>query len=151
MLALRRAYAMAGFAPDTVELVEAHATGTPAGDPTEVKALRTVFGDREDDALPRCAIGSVKSMIGHALPAAGAAGIIKSAMALHHKVLPPTLHCDEPLPEFDGSCFYVNHDARPWIHGAMDYPRRAGVNAFGFGGINAHVILEEYVDVVSSN
>jgi acyl transferase domain-containing protein len=84
-------------------------------------------------------------MIGHAMPAAGIAGLIKVALALHHKVLPPTINVDEPNPELglDKTPFYINTETRPWIHGA-DAPRRAGVNAFGFGGINAHVILEEH-------
>jgi acyl transferase domain-containing protein len=87
-------------------------------------------------------------MIGHTMPAAGMAGVIKTTLALHHKTLPPTLHFDEPNPEIelDRSPFYMNCDTRPWIHGADDAPRRAGVSAFGFGGINAHVVLEEYVE-----
>ena len=84
-------------------------------------------------------------MIGHAMPAAGVAGLIKTALALHHKVLPPTINVDEPNPKLslDKSPFYINSETRPWIHGSTDGPRRAGVNAFGFGGINAHAILEE--------
>ena len=85
-------------------------------------------------------------MISHLIPAAGIAGLIKAALALHHKVLPPTLHCEEPNPELglERSPFYINTETRPWIHGGPT-PRRAGVNAFGFGGINAHAILEERV------
>jgi len=84
-------------------------------------------------------------MIGHLIPAAGIAGLIKTALALHHRVLPPTLHCENPNPKFglEQTPFYINSEARSWIHGALT-PRRAGVNAFGFGGINAHAILEEY-------
>ncbi len=145
VLALQHAYEMAGVEPSTVGLVEAHGTGTPLGDATEIRALREVFGTRSNGA--GCAIGTVKSMIGHSLQAAGAAGIIKAAMALHHKVLPPTLHCEEPIAELSDSPFYLNRDTRPWIHGSPSHPRRAGVNAFGFGGINAHVILEEYVEL----
>lgn len=143
-LALRRAYAAADIEPRSVGLIEAHGTGTSVGDATEVAALRTLFGAR-DDGRPWCALGTVKSMIGHCLPAAGAAGIIKAALALHHKILPPTLHCEHPNPELKlkGSAFYISAQTRPWIHGA-DTPRRAGVNAFGFGGINAHLLLEEY-------
>ncbi len=143
-LALRRAYEMAGVAPETVGLIEAHGTGTPVGDLVEIQALRAVFGERQG-RLPRIALGSVKSMIGHTMPAAGMAGIIKAALALYHQVLPPTLHCDEPNPklELEKTDFYINTETRPWIHGASDVPRRAGVNAFGFGGINAHVVLEE--------
>src|SRR6185295_2421486 len=86
-----------------------------------------------------------KSMIGHTMPAAGIAGVIKAALALYHRVLPPTLNCAEPNPalRLDKTPFYVNTETRPWIHGA-DTPRRAGVNSFGFGGINGHVVLEEF-------
>ena len=143
-LAIRRAYEGAGIDPRSVGLIEAHGTGTPVGDLTEVQALTRVFGRRQG-TLPRCALGSVKSMISHTIPASGAAGIIKAALSLYHKVLPPTLHCDEPNPklELERTPFYLNTEARPWIHGAPE-PRRAGVSSFGFGGINAHVILEEY-------
>ena len=145
MLALKRAYRNAGLDPVTVELVEAHGTGIPLGDVTEIRALHGVFGELAAGRR-RCAVGTVKSMIGHLIPAAGIAGIIKTALALYHKVLPPTLCCDEPNPELeiDKTPFYLNTEAAPWIHGRADYPRRAGGNAFGFGGINAHVVLEEY-------
>ncbi len=144
-LALRRAYAMAGVSPADVGLIEAHGTATPVGDVIELQALRRVFGDR-NGTLPRCALGSVKSMIGHTMPAAGMAGLIKTAFALYHKVLPPTLHCAMPDPklELDATPFYINTNTRPWINGSADKPRRAGVNSFGFGGVNAHVVLEEY-------
>jgi phosphopantetheine--protein transferase-like protein len=147
-LALRRAYDMAGISPTTVQLIEAHGTATLVGDLAEVQAMTRVFGRRHEE-LPWCALGSIKSMIGHVMPAAGIAGLIKTALALYHKTLPPTLHCDTPNPrlELDQTPFYVNTDTRPWIHGPADVPRRAGVNAFGFGGINAHVILEEYPTV----
>jgi acyl transferase domain-containing protein/phosphopantetheinyl transferase len=144
ILALQRAYEAAGVTPDSVGLVEAHGTGIPLGDQTEIKALGTLFGAR-DGRVPHCAIGSVKSMISHCIPAAGAAGLIKTALALYHRVLPPTL-CDEVDPKLgiEATPLYVNNQTRPWIHGSAHTPRRAGVNAFGFGGINAHVILEEY-------
>jgi phosphopantetheine--protein transferase-like protein len=143
-LALRRAYEMADVSPRTIGLIEAHGTGTPAGDLAEIQALKRVFGPRQGN-LPWCAIGSVKSMISHTLPAAGIAGIIKAALSLYHKVLPPTLNVDEPNPKFEleKTPFYINTETRPWIHGSNEAPRRAGVNAFGFGGVNAHVILEE--------
>ncbi len=143
-LALRRAYEMAGVAPQTVGLIEAHGTATPVGDAVEVQALRRIFGER-NGSLPSCALGSVKSMIGHTMPAAGIAGVIKAALALYHRVLPPTINCDEPNPalNLDKTPLYVNTETRPWIHGA-DTPRRAGVNSFGFGGVNAHAVLEEY-------
>jgi acyl transferase domain-containing protein/phosphopantetheinyl transferase len=144
-LALRRAYAMAGVSPDTVQLIEAHGTATVAGDMAEVQAMARVFGPR-DGTLPRCALGSIKSMIGHLMPAAGIAGLIKATLALYHKTLPPTLNYETPNPrlELEKTPFYINTETRPWIRGAADTPRRAGVNAFGFGGINGHVVLEEY-------
>lgn len=143
-LALARAYAQAGVPPATVGLVEAHGTGTLVGDAVEVDALTRVFGGR--DRRPHCALGSVKSMIGHTMPAAGMAGFIKAALALYDKVLPPTINVEEPSPRLglERTPFYLNTETRPWIHGGAAAPRRAGINSFGFGGINAHVVLEEY-------
>lgn len=143
VLALERAYEDAAVPPASIGLIEAHGTGIPLGDRTEIRSLTRVFGERQGE-LPRCAIGSVKSMISHTIPAAGAASLIKTSLALYHKVLPPTL-CEEvnPALELEKTPFYVNNRARPWLHGG-DSPRRAGVNAFGFGGINAHAVLEEY-------
>lgn len=143
--ALERAYETANIDPATIGLLEAHGTSTPVGDATECEALRRVFGERHSES-PRCALGSVKSMISHTMPASGMAGLIKSALALHHKVLPPTLHVENPNPKLglEKSNFYLNTETRPWIHGFRTHPRRAGINAFGFGGINAHAILEEY-------
>ena len=115
----------------------------PPFDPRElVQALRTVFGERSG-SHPRCALGSVKSMIGHTMPAAGIASMIKAALALHHKILPATINCDEPNAklELEKTPFYINSETRPWIHGRTDAPRRPGVNAFGFGGINASVVI----------
>ncbi|MEE8170243.1 MAG: type I polyketide synthase, partial [Phycisphaerae bacterium] len=144
-LALRRAYEMSGVPTGSVALLEAHGTGTSIGDATELEALRRVFGARPGP-MPTVALGSIKSMIGHAMPAAGAASLIKTVLALYHRVLPPTLHCREPHDDVkrEDSCFYVNSETRPWVHGGSAAPRRAGVDAFGFGGINAHVVLEEY-------
>lgn len=144
LLALRRAYEATGIAPSTVTLIEAHGTGMPLGDQTEVATLKDIFGSR-DGPFPKHAVGSVKSMIGHCLPAAGAAGMIKAVLALYNKVLPPTLctRVSEKIGVEATDC-YVNNALRPWIHGDRDHPRRAAVNAFGFGGINAHIILEEY-------
>jgi acyl transferase domain-containing protein/NADP-dependent 3-hydroxy acid dehydrogenase YdfG len=141
--ALRRAYAMAGIDPATVGLVEAHGTGTKVGDATELEALEEVFRG----SLPGggwCALGSVKSQVGHTKAAAGAAGLIKAAMALHHKVLPPTLKVRRPAESLASgdSPFYVNSEARPWLTGPA-VPRRAAVSAFGFGGSNFHCVLEE--------
>ncbi|MFE9171928.1 SDR family NAD(P)-dependent oxidoreductase [Streptomyces kebangsaanensis] len=144
--ALRRAYEEAGYGPQTVELVEAHGTGTKAGDAAELAALREVFEASGRTDGQWCAIGSVKSQIGHTKCAAGAAGLLKAVMALHHKVLPPTVKVDRPIPAAavpDGP-FYVNTETRPWVRPA-GHPRRASVSSFGFGGSNFHVTLEEYV------
>ncbi|HEY9740480.1 MAG TPA: beta-ketoacyl synthase N-terminal-like domain-containing protein [Coleofasciculaceae cyanobacterium] len=144
VLAIQRAYTENNIDPDTVTLVEAHGTGIPLGDKTELRSLTQVFGQRRGQ-VPHRALGSVKSMIGHSTIAAGAASLIKTALALYHKILPPTL-CDEvnPALEIEKTSFYINNEARPWIHGLRKVPRRAGVNAFGFGGVNAHAVLEEY-------
>ena len=151
ILALERAYTSSAIDPESIGLIEAHGTGTPVGDAAEIEALHTVFGEN-GAGYPHCALGTVKSMISHLIPAAGIAGVIKAALALHHKVLPPTLHCEEPNPalNLDRSPFYLNTESRPWIHGGPE-PRRAGVNAFGFGGINAHAILEEDTGDVSTD
>ncbi|GLZ41820.1 beta-ketoacyl synthase N-terminal-like domain-containing protein [Actinokineospora sp. NBRC 105648] len=138
--ALRRAWAAAGLDPtaaDSVGLVEAHSTGTPVGDAAELTALGEVFG-----APPGASavIGSVKSMIGHTMPAAGIASLIKAALAVHHGVLLPTLHCADPNPLLAATRFRTLDAAKPW-EGVG--PRRAAVNAFGFGGINAHVVIEQ--------
>lgn len=145
VLAMQRAYEVTGVAPASVELIEAHGTGIPLGDLTEIEALTKVFGLRQKKN-PHCAVGTVKSMIGHCIPAAGIAGIIKTTLALYHKILPPTINCDEPNPQFnlERTPFYINTEARPWTHTNGGVLRRGGVNAFGFGGINAHCILEEY-------
>ncbi|GHF90502.1 polyketide synthase [Amycolatopsis bullii] len=135
--AVRQAWAAAGLdpaAPDSIGLLEAHGTATPAGDAAELATLAEVFGTRGSAVL-----GSVKSMIGHTMPAAGIAGLVKAALAVHHGVLLPTLHCDDPHPGLASTRFSTLDTAKPW-----DAPvRRAGVNAFGFGGINAHVVLEQ--------
>lgn len=143
--ALRRAYQEAGFAPETVGLIEAHGTGTPAGDPAEVVGLRLVF-EGDDKRGQHIALGSVKSQIGHTKGAAGAAGLLKAALALDQKVLPPTLNVARPNPklELETSPFYLNTETRPWIRALDGPPRRAGVSAFGFGGTNFHVVLEEH-------
>jgi acyl transferase domain-containing protein/acyl carrier protein len=144
--ALARAYASAGYGPETVELVEAHGTGTKAGDVAEVEGLRMVF---EGCARGACALGSVKSQIGHTRATAGAAGLIKAVLALNGKVLPPTVKVDRPNPllNIESSPFYLNTRARPWVRG-VSHPRRASVSSFGFGGSNYHVTLEEYVGPV---
>ncbi|OKH56399.1 polyketide synthase [Calothrix sp. HK-06] len=143
--ALQRAYDDAGFNPATVSLIEAHGTGTMAGDPTEFGSLRDFFGE-DNTRKQYIAIGSVKSQIGHTKAAAGAASLIKTALALHHKVLPPTINITEPNPKLNikNSPFYLNAETRPWVRAEGTPPRRAGVSSFGFGGTNYHVVLEEY-------
>ena len=139
-LAIRRAWAAAGLdpmAPDALGLLEAHGTATPTGDRAELTALGRVFGPPAGGRA--IGIGSVKSMIGHAMPAAGIAGLIKAAFAVHEGVLPPTLHITEPNSALARSRFSPVTAARPWDDGPV---RRAAVSAFGFGGINAHAILE---------
>jgi acyl transferase domain-containing protein/phosphopantetheinyl transferase len=142
LLALQRAWQDAGLDPATVGLVEAHGTATPVGDEAELTTLGRFFGP--EGAQPRAGVGSVKSMIGHAMPAAGMAGLIKTALALHHRVLPPTLHCEDPHPGFVATRFRPITEVEPWLDElAPAGQRRAGVNAFGFGGINAHLVLTE--------
>ena len=143
--ALERAYEDAGFSPATVGLMEAHGTGTMAGDPTEFGSLRDFFGEH-DSKRQHIALGSVKSQIGHTKAAAGAASLIKTALALHHKILPATINITEPNPKLNikNSAFYLNTETRPWIRAEGEAPRRAGVSSFGFGGTNYHVVLEEY-------
>jgi acyl transferase domain-containing protein len=146
-LAMRRAWDAAGLdpaAPDALGLLEAHGTATPAGDQVELTTLGRVFGPRTGNSI---GLGTVKSMIGHAMPAAGIAGLIKAALAVHHGVLPPTLNIEEPHPALALTRFEPITRARPWEGGA---PRRAAVNAFGFGGINAHVILEAPPEAASA-
>jgi acyl transferase domain-containing protein len=143
--ALRRAYKEAGFAPHTVGLIEAHGTGTMAGDPAEFAGLNEVFST-DNPKKQHIALGSVKSQIGHTKSTAGAASLIKAALALHHKILPPTINITKPHPQLkiENSPFYLNTETRPWIRSHSDSPRRAGVSSFGFGGTNYHVVLEEY-------
>lgn len=141
-LSIRRAYESSGVDPASISLVEAHGTGIPLGDKTEIAALRSVLGARQG-LLGSVAIGSVKSMISHCIPAAGIAGLIKTSLALHHKVLPPTL-CGtvNPALGIGATPLYVNTASKPWIAKPQN-PRRAGINSFGFGGINTHAVLEE--------
>ncbi|MGW3144395.1 beta-ketoacyl synthase N-terminal-like domain-containing protein [Streptomyces sp. NPDC001177] len=144
--AVRQAWRAAGLdpaAPGSVGLLEAHGTATPAGDAAELATLTAVFGPGEAFGDERAVIGSVKSMIGHTMPAAGVAGLVKAALALHHRTLLPTLHCDTPHPALAGTRFRPLEKAAAWETGPEQRVRRAAVNAFGFGGINAHVVLEE--------
>ena len=136
------AQAAAGVAPETVGYVEAHGTATALGDAVEIAALTQVFRE-STEKKQFCALGSVKTNIGHLDAAAGVAGLIKAALLLHHKRLVPSLNFRQANPHMDlvNGPFYVNTESKPWI--TRDHPRRAGVSAFGQGGTNAHVILEE--------
>ncbi|WP_334181105.1 SDR family oxidoreductase [Methylobacter sp.] len=144
-IAIRRAYERAGYSPEEVGLIEAHGTATPAGDIAEFSGLCRAFSDIERSDRQWCALGSVKSQIGHTKAAAGAAALFKVVMALHHKVLPPTIKVDKPNAklQIETSPFYLNTLTRPWIH-APGKTRKASVSSFGFGGSNFHVTLEEY-------
>ncbi|MEU5075609.1 beta-ketoacyl synthase N-terminal-like domain-containing protein [Streptomyces asoensis] len=140
--AVRQAWRAAGLdpaEPGSLGLLEAHGTATPAGDGAELATLADVFGPGDEDAV----VGSVKSMIGHTMPAAGVAGLVKAALAVHHGTLLPTLHCDDPHPALARTRFRTLEKAADWETGPGQPVRRAAVNAFGFGGINAHVVLEE--------
>jgi acyl transferase domain-containing protein/phosphopantetheinyl transferase (holo-ACP synthase) len=147
-LAMQKAYAMAGISPGTVQLLEAHGTGTPVGDVAELQAVAKVFSaDIKEGEQPEawCAVGSIKSMIGHCQSASAVAGVIKASLALHHKIIPPTLHVSKPNPKVDWATHpcYVNTKTRPWIKADGAEPRRAAVSAFGFGGVNGHMVMEE--------
>lgn len=138
------AYEQAGINPRTIGMVEAHGTGTKLGDPIEVEALTRAFRRHTQDTQ-FCAIGSVKTNIGHTCAAAGVAGLIKALLSLKHGVIPPTLGFKQGNPniDFEGSPFFVARAPVPWLQGATDSPRRAAVSSFGFSGTNAHVVLEE--------
>ncbi|MEE8524254.1 MAG: amino acid adenylation domain-containing protein [Thermoanaerobaculia bacterium] len=139
---VRAAHLMAEVEPETITYVEAHGTGTALGDPIEVNGLSQAFR-AGTDKTEFCALGSVKTNIGHLDSAAGIAGLIKTVLALRHRRIPPSLHFAEPNPEIDfpNSPFYVNTELVPWPQNGA--PRRAAVSSFGFGGTNAHVVLEE--------
>jgi acyl transferase domain-containing protein len=137
------AQARAETPPESISYIEAHGTGTPLGDPIEIAALNRVFR-ASTQKKGFCAIGSVKTNVGHLETAAGAAGLIKAALALRHRQIPPSLHFERANPQIDfaNSPFYVNTALTEWRR-LEGYPRRAGVSSFGIGGTNAHAILEE--------
>jgi amino acid adenylation domain-containing protein len=139
---IRAAHRSAGVEAGSISYVEAHGTGTPLGDPIEVAALTEAFR-ASSDRRGFCALGSVKTNIGHLDAAAGVAGLIKAVLALQHETIPPSLHFKRPNPriDFESSPFYVNDRAVEWRRG--ESPRRAGVSSFGIGGTNVHVVLEE--------
>jgi len=145
---IAEAQMVADVPAETITYVEAHGTGTTLGDPIEVEALTEVFRSATDKRR-FCALGSVKTNIGHLDAAAGVAGLIKTVLALKHRELPPSLHFERPNPRinFEETPFEVNAALRPWtVNGA---PRRAGVSSFGIGGTNAHVVVEEAPDELS--
>ena len=152
--ALRRAYEDANVEPLCIGMLEAHGTGTAAGDVAEFEGLKEVFTEKKPEKFgypdyQHIALGSIKSQIGHTKAAAGIAGLIKTALALHHKILPPSINIDRPSKKLgiENTPFYLNTEPRPWITDGE--PRRAGVSAFGFGGTNFHYVLEEFQDVHS--
>jgi 3-oxoacyl-(acyl-carrier-protein) synthase/3-hydroxymyristoyl/3-hydroxydecanoyl-(acyl carrier protein) dehydratase len=145
MRAMRAAYATADWSPEDVDYIECHGAGTLVGDAVELASLRSLWSESRWDP-GQCPIGSIKSMIGHLLTAAGAAGMIKTLLAMHHGLFPPTIHfsaapAGSPL---ERGPFRVQTEAEPWNRRSAGTPRRAAVSAFGFGGINAHILLEEW-------
>ncbi|MGE5341222.1 MAG: beta-ketoacyl synthase N-terminal-like domain-containing protein [Candidatus Omnitrophota bacterium] len=140
-----QALAVADAHPETIQYIETHGTGTHLGDPIEIAALTQAFGS-QTDKKQFCAIGSVKSNIGHLDNAAGVAGLIKATMALKYRKIPASLHFEKANPkiDFDNSPFYVNTQLKEWEPNINDLPRRAGVTSLGMGGTNAHVVLEEF-------
>ncbi|MBW7885139.1 MAG: acyltransferase domain-containing protein, partial [Caldilineaceae bacterium] len=143
LLATARAWENAGLDPATATLIEAHGTSTKVGDLVEVESLAEVFGGAPRQSI---GLGSAKSNIGHLKAGAGAAGLLKATLALHYRVLPPTLNCERPNPNIDfaSSPFYLLHEPRAWEQPRLA-PRRAGVSAYGFGGTNFHLVVEEHI------
>ncbi len=144
--AMGKAYASAGWCPSDVDLIECHGAGTTVGDTVELKSLNELWS-KEKFSAAQCPIGSIKSMIGHLLTGAGAAGMIKTLLAIHHEILPPSLNFEKPSKgsPLEFSPFRILREPVPWKRRGLSVPRRAGVSAFGFGGINAHILLEEYL------
>ncbi|MGE3805181.1 MAG: beta-ketoacyl synthase N-terminal-like domain-containing protein [Gemmataceae bacterium] len=144
--AMHAAYVRAGWQPETVDLIECHATGTPVGDAVELESLRTLWGPT-GWRPGQCVIGGVKSNIGHTLTAAGSAGLLKVLLAMRHETLPATANFRQPAPLLSAgpTPFRVLAASEPWPRRAADIPRRAAISAFGFGGINAHLLIEEWL------
>lgn len=149
---IRMAHRDAGVEASSIGYIEGHGTGTPLGDPIEVTALTKAFRAGGVSENQFCALGSLKTNIGHLDVASGVCGLIKTALSLEKAALPPILHYQTPNPKIDfaNSPFYVNARLTPWTKGRNGQPRRAGISAFGVGGTNAHVILEEAPAVVST-
>jgi PfaB family protein len=141
--ALKTAYRQAGWTPDQVDMIECHATGTPVGDAVEFESLLQLWKDRPWHS-GQCVLGAVKANIGHLLTASGGAGLIKILLALKHNILPATANFNQAKIPLAGSPFQVLQESRPWNRRHPGTPRRAAINGFGFGGINAHVLIEEW-------
>ncbi|MBW2997029.1 type I polyketide synthase, partial [Candidatus Woesearchaeota archaeon] len=143
--AMQAAYEQVGWSPQDIDIIECHGTGTPVGDAVEVKSLKTLWGEKGWEQ-GQCVIGSVKSNVGHLLTGAGAAGLMKIILALKEKTLPPTANFSSPEPNANlpGSAFQVLSNAKPWEKRDKDNSRKAAVSGFGFGGTNAHLLLEEW-------
>ncbi|MFP4015581.1 MAG: beta-ketoacyl synthase N-terminal-like domain-containing protein, partial [Halanaerobiales bacterium] len=143
--AIQGACEMVNYPADTIELIEAHGTGTIVGDVVEISALKNAFSNLGVNRENYCGVGSIKSNIGHLRNAAGGAGLIKASLALNNKILPPSANIKEINPKLalEGSPFYILKDSKPWRETAL-HPRRANVSAYGFGGANFHICLEEY-------
>ena len=150
--AMRAAYAATGWAPTDVDLIECHATGTPVGDAVEFASLKALWGS-DDWRRGQCVIGSVKSTVGHLLTAAGASGLAKVLSALQARTLPPTANFAAPPPGWgmEESPFQVLQEAHEWRRRTEATPRRAALSGFGFGGVNAHLLLEEYTPTRSAS
>ncbi|MCH9696800.1 MAG: acyltransferase domain-containing protein [Gammaproteobacteria bacterium] len=138
---IAEALVVSGVTPDSIDYIEAHGTATPMGDPIEIEALKMAYSDTQNSQ--HCALGSVKTNLGHMDTAAGIAGLIKTALALHHQQIPASLHFKQANPaiDFAQSPFYVNQELRNWPETTT--PCRAAVSSFGIGGTNAHVVLEQ--------
>lgn len=145
---IKMALKISGVNPESISYIETHGTGTQLGDPIEIEALKLVFGKRNRNS---CALGSVKSNIGHLDSAAGVVSLIKTLLAMNYKLIPPSLHFETSDPEIhlENSPFYINNQLKKWE--SNHYPLRAGVSSFGFGGTNAHVILEEAPHIEESS
>ncbi|GIL15579.1 MAG: hypothetical protein BroJett039_07520 [Chloroflexota bacterium] len=144
-LSTRRAWENAGLDPASAVMIEAHGTSTRVGDVVEVDSLQTIFGAAPKNSI---ALGSVKSNIGHLKAGAGAAGLLKAILSIHHSIIPPTLHAEIPNPDipFEQTPFYLATQGRAMERRDKNTPRRVGVSAYGFGGTNFHVALEEHVE-----
>lgn len=148
--AIRSAWSDAGWDPlheNSVDLIEAHGTATPSGDEAELRTLAAIFGPA---ANSHAVLGSIKSMIGHTMPAAGVAAVIKTALALYYGVFPPSLHCRQPNKLLSETRFKIIGQQAPWIMQGDRQHRRAGVNAFGFGGINAHLVMQSWESICTN-